>query len=390
MRTTVAIIGAGPSGLLLSHLLNNLNIDNQVLEHRSRNHVENRVRAGQLDHSSVSFLESAGLGGRMRLEGIPQKGVNFRFSGVTHHVDLVEHTDGCHCTIYGQSELTKDLIAALVDRGFSPVFEAANIKIPEPNNDVSTISYEVDGVAQTLTASYIIGCDGAHGPCREALLKHSKGAKRELPFAWIGLLSETPPISNELTYVYHSRGFALWSMRTLSVSRTYLQCAASDQLEDWTEDRFWSEMVSRLGEAADDIQPGRTLEAVKVPMHGFVAGRIKCGNMILAGDAAHIVPPSAAKGLNLAISDVSMLSTALAAKLDGSDPDALNKYEAAAQRRAWAVQNFSWQMTDLLHAPSGPNPFDHRIKLTRLEGLLNSSDRLRPFCKQYVGAETIS
>ena len=389
MRTKVAIIGGGPSGLLLSYLLHARGIDNLVLEHRSRAHVEARVRAGQLDHSSVAFLAKVGLGARMMQEGLPQKGVNIRFAGITHHVDLEAHTEGRHCTVYGQSELTKDLNAALAAKGCDPLFEAHNIALPAALDGAQPITFDHKGTHKTLYADVIIGCDGAHGPCRKAITADTAGATKALPFAWIGFLSETRPISNELTYVYHRRGFALWSMRTAKISRTYLQCSADDPLEDWTEDRFWTEMQLRLGEAADGICPGNTLERVKVPMHGFVAPRILKGNLVLAGDAAHIVPPSAAKGLNLAIADVSELAKSLDALVSGKEPNALEKYEAAAMQRAWSEQHFSWRMTDLLHASIDENSFDDQLKLTQLNGLLSSADQLRPFCKQYVGAEAL-
>ncbi|MEL6677742.1 MAG: 4-hydroxybenzoate 3-monooxygenase [Pseudomonadota bacterium] len=389
MRTTVAIIGGGPSGLLLSYLLHQKGIDNQVLEHRSRRHVEGRVRAGQLDHASVAFLKRVGLGGRMMREGLPQRGVNIRFAGATHHVDLEAYTDGRYCTVYGQSELTKDLNAALARMGCSPIFEALNATLPTQRDGSGEVSFDLDGAAHGLTADVIVGCDGAHGPCRKAVLAEADGATKSLPFAWIGFLSETPPISHELTYVYHSRGFALWSMRSAALSRTYLQCSAKDDLDDWSDDRFWSEMECRLGDAADDIRPGRTLERVKVPMHGFVAPSVRSGNLVLAGDAAHIVPPSAAKGLNLAIADVSSLASALDALFSGRDPHALEAYEASALQRAWAAQHFSWRMTDLLHAPSEQNAFDDQLKLTQLDGLLSSADQLRPFCHRYVGAEAL-
>lgn len=389
MHTTVAIIGGGPSGLLLSYLLHVQGIDNLVLEHRSRRYVESRVRAGQLDHASVSFLDEVGLGDRIMREGMPQMGMNVRFGEETHHIDLEAQTEGCHCMIYGQSELTKDLIANLVDRGLSPTFEAQNVSVSDPTRDKVTITYDLHGAPGRLSADIVIGCDGAHGPCRKVVLASTSGASKALPFAWMGLLSETLPISEELTYVYHNRGFALWSMRKRTISRTYLQCATEDRLEDWSEDRFWSEMAARLGEAGQNIAPGRTLERVKVPMQAFVAHRIRHGNLILAGDAAHIVPPSAAKGLNLAISDISALSAALTARLTQSDSTALDRYESAAHQRAWAEQHFSWQMTDLFHASPVPDQFDDQFKITHLSNLLSSPDRLRPFCERYVGTKAI-
>lgn len=389
MNTTVAIIGGGPSGLLLSYLLHDLGIDNQVLEHRSSKHVEGRIRAGQLDYASVEFLERVGLGARMKREGLPQKGVNFRFDEKTFHIDLEELTGGCHCTVYGQSELTKDLNEALIGMGNSPVFEALDIQLPDAADEKQIIRFMHGGNPQTLEAKYIIGCDGAHGPCRKAFPTESLGDSKSLPFAWIGLLSETTPISDELTYVYHNRGFALWSMRSKTLSRTYLQCGVNDELTDWSEDRFWSEMTSRLGDAVDGIEPGQMLERVKVPMRGYVAPKIRHGNIILAGDAAHIVPPSAAKGLNLAISDVSALSKALSEQLRGEDKYAIDKYEVAAYRRAWAGQHFSWLMTDLLHAAPKPCEFEHNLKLTQLNGLLNSKNELRQFCRKYVGTDAI-
>lgn len=386
MYTTVAIIGAGPSGLLLSHLLHDQGIDNVVLEHRSRSHVEGRIRAGQLDHASVAFLDSVGLATRLKKEGMPQRGINLRFDDKTHYIDLEEHTEGRHCTVYGQSELTKDMISALVDRGHSPIFDATDLRLPTPKDVVQMIRYEHAGIKKTLRCKYIIGCDGAHGPCRKAVGSNAQGTEKALPFAWIGLLSETPPISNELTYAYHQRGFALWSMRSETISRVYLQCGENDQLEDWPEDRFWAEMRARIGDVADTVTPGKTLERIKVPMRGFVAPKFKSDNIILAGDAAHTVPPSAAKGLNMAISDISSLSDSLASQIRGDDDHALEKYAIAAQERAWAGQQFSWVMTDLLHASPTPCPFENKIKLAQLTSLIGSKDHLRQFCKRYVGA----
>lgn len=386
MQTTVGIIGGGPAGLLLSYLLDRKGIDNIVLEHRSRTYVEARVRAGQLDHGSVTFLRQIGLAGRLDSRGMPQRGMNLRFAGHTWRIDLEEITGGRFCTVYGQSELTRDLIAALVNARHSPVFEALDVQLSAPDAAPHVIRYRHQGTEHSLRCRYVVGCDGAHGPTRALLNPKDGGHSRSLPFSWIGLLSETPPISRELTYVYHPDGFALWSMRSDQISRTYLQCGASDTVEDWPDDRFWEQMQKRLGTGLA-VEPGRTTERVMVRMQGFVARSMHAGNVVLAGDAAHIVPPSAAKGLNLAIADVAALSESLAALLAGQQPNALARYAEQAMRRAWAVQHFSWEMTDLLHASPSGDPFENNLKLTQLDGLVSSPERLRVFCDAYTGAE---
>ena len=388
MKTTIGIIGGGPAGLLLSYLLDRMGVDNCVLEHRSRTHVENRVRAGQMDHSSVAFLRGVGLGARMDKEGMPQRGVNLRYRDETRRIDLEDVTGGRYCTVYGQSELTRDLIAALVGSGHSPIFNAENIQLSDPDTTPHAINFMLDGSQLRLECQYLVGADGAHGPTRQVVLGTSPGDAKQLPFSWIGVLSQTPPISDELTYVYHPGGFALWSMRSKSVSRTYLQCSASDRLEDWSDDRFWTEMRCRLGPETD-FNPGPTTERVLVRMQGYVASRMRRGNVVLAGDAGHIVPPSAAKGLNLAIADVAHLATAFRKLLFGNDQNALSEYGDGAMRRAWAGQHFSWQMTDLFHAAPDGDAFENNLKLTQLDSLLGSSERLRLFCDAYVGAEAL-
>ncbi|MFV0474648.1 MAG: 4-hydroxybenzoate 3-monooxygenase [Pikeienuella sp.] len=385
MNTTIGIIGGGPSGLLLSCLLDRMGIENTVLEHRSRERVAARVRAGQLDHASVDYLRRVGLGVGLDARGLPQRGMNLRFSDRTRRLDLEALTDGAYCTVYGQSDLTRELMETLAGAGHSPLYEVGDVRIAEP----ATLLFQHEGAARRLDCDYVIGCDGALGVARAYVNGANAAFSRCLPFSWMGLLSETPPISNELTYVYHSHGFALWSMRSLSVSRTYLQCGRDDTVEDWSDDRFWTEFSRRMGPDVT-LDPGPTTERVMVQMQGYVASVMRRGRVVLAGDAGHVAPPSAAKGLNMAIADVAHLVEALKAMLSGKDRHALDRYAEGAAQRAWAGQYLSWRMTDLLHAPPDRNPFENEIKLTRLNELVASRSRLRDFCEHYVGKELLA
>jgi p-hydroxybenzoate 3-monooxygenase len=385
MKTAIGIIGGGPTGLLLSYLLDRIGIENTVLEHRSRARVSARVRAGQLDHASVDYLCRIGLGAGIATRGLPQRGMNLRFRDVTRRLDLESLTGGAYCTVYGQSDLTRELMETQTKAGHSPHYEVSEVRIAEP----ATIHFIHDGEARRLDCEYVIGCDGAHGVTRAHLNGTGVAFSRRLPFSWVGLLSETAPISNELTYVYHPDGFALWSMRSPSVSRTYLQCGQDDSIEDWSDDRFWTEFSCRMGPDVR-IAPGPTTERVMVRMQGYVAGVMQRGRVVLVGDAAHIVPPSAAKGLNMAIADVAHLIEAMGAILSGRDDSALARYAEGTVQRAWAGQALSWRMTDLLHAPPDRNPFENEVKLTQLDELLASTDRLRDFCTSYVGKELLA
>jgi p-hydroxybenzoate 3-monooxygenase len=389
MQTTVGIIGGGPTGLLLSYLLDGLGIDNEVLERRSRAHVEARVRAGQLDHASVMYLRRIGVAARLDAEGLPQKGMNLRFRDRTRRIDLEALTGGAYCTIYGQSALTKDLISIQTEAGHSPTYEVSDVCLEVSSDTSAAIVYRKDGGEHRLNCRFIVGCDGAHGVTRAFLNSGTPQSARHLPFSWIGLLSDTPPISRELTYVYHPEGFALWSMRSPAVSRTYLQCARDDRLEDWSDDRFWTEFSRRMGPETD-IRPGPTTERVMVRMQGYVAACMQRGNVMVAGDAGHIVPPSAAKGLNMAIADVADLVGAFKALLFEDQGDALEAYGRSAMRRAWLGQYLSWRMTDLLHSPPDGNPFENEIKLTQLDALVSCPGRLREFCDSYVGKEALA
>ena len=389
MKTTIGIIGGGPTGLLLSYLLDSYGIENQVLEHRSPDHIKARVRAGQLDHASVEYLRRVGISAGLDCNGLPQKGMNLRFRNLTRRLDLEALTDGAFCTVYGQSELTKELMAALSLAAHEPIYGVSDVRIDAHDEGPATIHFTRMGEAQRLDCDYIIGCDGAHGVTRSYLNKESAAFSRRLPFSWVGFLSETPPASRELTYVYHPDGFALWSMRSPEVSRTYLQCGRDDKIEDWSDDRFWTEFNRRLGPDID-IVPGKTTERVMVRMQGYVAGRMHKGRVVLAGDAAHIVPLSAAKGLNMAIADVAHLVEALRMLVHDRNSDALPRYAHAAMQRAWAGQALSWRMTDLLHAPTDGDPFENEVKLTQLDELVANQIRLRDFCASYVGKELLA
>ncbi len=386
----VGIVGGGPSGLLLAHVLGLHGIDSVVLERASRPHVEARIRAGQLDHDAVSYLTEVGVAGRLLREGIRQYGFNLRFDDQNLRIDLQELTGGRYCTVYGQAELTKDLIAGRIADGHPPIFEAEVLSIRIADDGPQQIRYRHAGSEHSLRCRYVVGCDGYFGLTRRVVAEHAGSAiETQMPHAWYGIFTRTPPISDELSYIYHRNGFALCSMRSSELSRIYLQCDPDTQVEDWDDERFWSELFVRIGpEWAARFRPGPTLERTVVKLRSYVSAGMRVGNVFLAGDAAHIVPPSAAKGLNLAIGDVRRLGAALVRQLHGNDPGDLDRYSATSLRRVWAMQDFSWLMTDLLHAADGRNPFVDRLKIARLENLVNSPESLRRFANLYVGYET--
>ena len=386
---TVGIVGGGPSGLLLAHVLGMHGIDSVVLERASRPHVEARIRAGQLDHDAVRYLIEVGVADRLQREGIPQRGFNLRFGGQSLRIDLEELTGGRYCTVYGQAELTKDLIARRQADGHPPIFEAEVLSIRLADDGPQQISYRHAGAEHVLRCRYVVGCDGYFGVTRKVVAEHAgPGVETQLPHAWYGIFTRTPPIFGELSYIYHRNGFALCSMRSSELSRIYLQCDPDARVDDWDDDRFWSELFVRIGaEWAARFQPGPTLERTVVKLRSYVSARMRVGNVFLAGDAAHIVPPSAAKGLNLAIGDVRRLAQGFVRQLQGNDPAGLASYSQDALRRVWAMQDFSWLMTDLLHSAADRDPFIDRLKIARLENLVNSPVSLRSFANQYVGYE---
>lgn len=388
MRTQVGIVGAGPAGLLLSHLLHLQGIESVVLETRSREYVEGRIRAGVLEQGTVDLLNETGLGDRMRREGLSHAGINIRFAGHTHRIDFVELT-GKAVTVYGQHEVVKDLIVARLNAGAQLHFEVDQVRVSDFDTPAPTIRFQDrDGTEHGVVCDFIAGCDGFHGVCRPAIpVGHLTMYEREYPLAWLGILAESHPISHELIYVYHERGFALFSMRTPRITRLYLQCAPDEDLARWPDDRIWDELQRRLAgdEETPILEEGPILQKGVTTMRSFVAEPMQFGRLFLAGDAAHIVPPTGAKGLNLAVTDVSVLSQALSTFYASGSTDELDRYSATCLRRVWKAERFSAWMTSSLHRFPGHTPFEQRIQLAELDYLMGSSAAQKSLAENYVG-----
>ena len=386
MHTQVAIIGAGPAGLLLSRLLSLQNIANVVLERRSREHVLGRVRAGVLEHGTVELLEEARVAGRLHREGLVHHGIELCFRGMRHRVSFSELV-GKAVTIYGQTEVTRDLLEALHADSAEPLYESEVLDISGFDGDRVTLRYIHDGEQRELTAEYVAGCDGYHGVSRKSLPADAISTfERVYPFGWLGVLSETPPVSDELIYANHARGFALCSMRSHTRSRYYVQCPLDDRIEGWPDNRFWDELRSRLdAETAESIVTGSSIEKSIAPLRSFVAEPMRFGRLFLAGDAAHIVPPTGAKGLNLAAADVRMLAYALIEHYADNSTAALDRYSEQCLRRVWKAERFSWWMTSLLHLFPETAAFGRKIQLAELEYLVGSTAASTALAENYVG-----
>jgi p-hydroxybenzoate 3-monooxygenase len=380
MRTQVGIVGAGPAGLTLALLLHQAGIGSVVLEARPREYVESRVRAGLLEQNTVDLLHAVDVGDRLAREGLDHTGVYLRFQGRQFHVDMLRLT-GRKITIYGQQEVVKDEIAALLDRGVPIHFEVADTAVHAIDSERPRITYTHDGEEHEISCDFIAGCDGFHGVCRPSI-PPAELTEHEFvyPFAWLGVLAEAPPSTDELIYAWHERGFALHSMRSPSISRLYLQVGADEQLEAWPEDRIWDELGTRLG----SVNEGPIVDKGITPMRSFVCEPMQHGRLFLAGDAAHIVPPTGAKGLNLAVNDVRLLSAGLAAYYADDSMAGLDGYTEAARRRVWRAQDFSNYMTQLLHDLGG-GPFERRLQLSRLEYLTRSETAATSLAENYVG-----
>lgn len=387
MRTQVIIIGGGPAGSLLSHLLHRNGIEAVVLERRSRDYVLSRVRAGVLEQASVDLLREVGLGARMDRLGFVHDGVYLAFAGGQLRVDFRELT-GRHVMVYGQTQVQEDLYNALDERDGSIVYEAEDVQLHGLDSDAPSVTYTKDGQTHRIEASWIAGCDGFHGVSRTSIPGDVLTTyERVYPFGWLGILSETPPVRDELIYANSERGFALCSMRHEMLSRYYVQCPLEDSPEDWSDDRFWTELRARLPqEAADDLVTGPSIEKSIAPLRSFVAEPLRYGRLLLAGDAAHIVPPTGAKGLNLAISDVFYLSQALIEQLRDGSSSGVDSYAEVALRRVWRAVRFSWWMTTVLHRfPGQEDPFDRRIQDAELQLLADSEVARRQMAENYVG-----
>jgi p-hydroxybenzoate 3-monooxygenase len=385
VRTQVGIVGAGPAGLLLAHLLHLEGVESVVLENRSREYVEKRVRAGVLEQPTVELLREAGVADRLDREGLVHRGVLLRFDGGDHRVDF-EALTGRTITVYGQQEVVKDLIAARMAIGAPIEFEVSDVDVHDLAGERPRITYrDAAGTAQQLECDAIAGCDGFHGVTRDAVIGTLLTFERTYPFAWLGILAEAPPSHEELIYCYHERGFALHSMRSPRITRLYLQVPTDDDITQWSDDRIWAELHRRLAAEGFTLTEGPILEKSIPGMRSFVAEPMRCGRLFLAGDAAHIVPPTGAKGMNLAIADVRRLARALAAMVHSGQMDLLDAYSDRCLRRVWRAEHFSWWMTSMLHQFADGDPFQERLQLSQLRYTTASRAAATSLAENYVG-----
>jgi p-hydroxybenzoate 3-monooxygenase len=382
-RTQVGIVGAGPAGLVLGRLLELEGIDNVILEARSRDYVEHRIRAGVLEHDTAELLAEAGVGARLRAEGLVHDGIELRFGGVGHRIDFPKLTGGRHVVLYGQTEVVKDLIAARLESGAPLEFEASDVALHDVDGE-PRIVYVRDGEQRVLRCDAIAGCDGFHGVSRRAIPQLTTW-EREYPFAWLGILAEVPPSTDELIYAHSERGFALHSMRSLELSRLYIQCDPAEDIADWSDGRIWDELHQRLALDGWTLQEGPILDKGITPMRSFVAEPMRHGKLFLAGDAAHIVPPTGAKGLNLAVADVRLLAEALTAYFKRGDGTLLDAYSGAALWRVWRAEHFSWWMTSMLHRFPEEDRFGERLQLSQLDYICRSEAAATSLAENYVG-----
>lgn len=384
-RTQVVIVGGGPAGSLLALLLHRFGVESVILELRSRDHVLERVRAGVIEHGSAELLREIGLGRRMDADGFRHDGVNLAFAGDLLRIDF-QRLIGRHVVIYGQTELQKDLYAAIGEAGVSFIDEVTDLEIDGVESSTPSVAYERHGTRHDLACDFVIGCDGAHGVTRN-LIPDPRTFGREYPFVWVGLLSETPPVRDELIYANHERGFALCSMRNETLSRYYLQGDANDRIEDWPDHRFWDELRMRLPDSpSNDLVSGPSIEKLVTPLRSWVSEPMSHGRLFLAGDAAHVVPPTGAKGLNLAISDVFYLADALRGYYSSGSATGLDEYSSTALKRVWKAVRFSWWMTMMMHRFSdAEGDFDRRLQDAELEYLFSSESAQRGMAENYTG-----
>jgi p-hydroxybenzoate 3-monooxygenase len=389
VRTQVGIVGAGPAGLLLGHLLQLNGIESVVLEHRSREYVQQRVRAGVLEQGTVELLTDAGLGERLHREGLVHGGIELRFLGEGHRIAFTELT-GRSIWVYGQQEVVKDLVGARLAAGLPLLYEAEAVGIDGLDGDRPRIRFRQDGADQELECDFVAGCDGFHGVSRRSAPPGAlREFVREYPFAWLGILAAVPPSTEELIYAWSERGFALHSLRSPELSRLYVQCSPDDDLAQWPDDRVWAELHARFAAGDWRLQEGPVVEKGIAPMRSFVVEPMQHGRLFLAGDAAHIVPPTGAKGLNLAAADVRVLAGALGAWYERGDSSGLDSYSATCLRRVWRAEHFSWWMTAMLHRFPGDDPFEAKLQLSQLAYVTSSEAAATSLAENYVGLDRV-
>lgn len=386
-RTQVCIIGSGPAGLLLGQLLHRAGIDAVILERRSKAYVLGRIRAGVLERTTVALMERAGCAERAHAEGLVHAGVNLAYDGALHRVDLAAGADGETVLVYGQTEVTRDLMAAREAEGLTTYYEAEEVAPQDFDGARPFVTFLQNGVRRRIDCDAVAGCDGYHGVSRASVPADKiKTFQRDYPFGWMGLLADAPPVAEELIYAAHARGFALCSMRSPARSRYYVQCPLEDRVEDWPDARFWDELRRRLPEdVAQRVETAPSIEKSIAPLRSFVAEPLRFGRLFLCGDAAHIVPPTGAKGLNLAASDVHYLVEALTGFFLAGDAGALDRYSPRALARVWKAERFSWWFTSLMHCFPQDGPFDRRIRRAELDYLVGSQAAAAAFSENYVG-----
>lgn len=386
LKTQVAIIGSGPAGLLLGQLLYKAGIDHIIVEQRSAEYVASRIRAGILEQVSVDLLKQAGVDQNLKDKGLPHSGIEILTNGDLHRVDLAALTGGKQVTVYGQTEVTKDLITAREAEQLTSFYEAQNVQVKDFYN-APKVEFDYQGKAFQIQCDFIAGCDGYHGVCRASVPEDKiKTFEKVYPFGWLGVLADVPPVADELIYVQSERGFALCSMRSETRSRYYLQVPLTDHVEDWSDEKFWDELKNRLDpESREKLVTGPSIEKSIAPLRSFVTEPMRFGKLFLAGDAAHIVPPTGAKGLNLAASDIAYLSSALVEYYVEGSEQGINEYSEKCLQRVWKAERFSWWMTHLLHRFETESEFDHKIKQAELSYVLGSIAGKTTLAENYVG-----
>ncbi|MDV7512534.1 4-hydroxybenzoate 3-monooxygenase [Acinetobacter baumannii] len=386
LKTQVAIIGSGPAGLLLGQLLYKAGIDHIIVEQRSAEYVASRIRAGILEQVSVDLLKQAGVDQNLKEKGLPHSGIEILTNGELHRVDLAALTGGKQVTVYGQTEVTKDLMAAREAAQLTSFYEAQNVQVKDFYT-APKVEFEYQGKAFQIQCDFIAGCDGYHGVCRASVPEDKiKTFEKVYPFGWLGVLADVPPVADELIYVQSERGFALCSMRSETRSRYYLQVPLTDHVEDWSDEKFWDELKNRLDpESREKLVTGPSIEKSIAPLRSFVTEPMRFGKLFLAGDAAHIVPPTGAKGLNLAASDIAYLSSALIEYYAEGSEQGINEYSEKCLQRVWKAERFSWWMTHLLHRFETESEFDHKIKQAELSYVLGSIAGKTTLAENYVG-----